>query len=79
MSIQVNKLEFARDLKLVIGGCEDGIVRLFDYSSSKVIKKLQTSSAVSTVLTWDWQIAAGDHKGSLHIWDARTFKLLDMK
>jgi WD40 repeat protein len=65
-----------KDLKLVMGGCEDGVVRLFDYNSSKMTKKLQCQAGVSSVLSWDWQIAAGDHKGSLYFWDARTFKLI---
>lgn len=61
---------------MIIAGCEDGFVRLFDYTSTKIIKKLQTGTSITSLLAWDWQIAGGDHKGSLHIWDSRMFKLL---
>jgi WD40 repeat protein len=77
--VQANKIETSKDCKMIVGGCEDGFIRCFDYSSSKIIKKLQVNASVTSLLAWDWQIAAGDHKGTLHIWDSRTFKLLDTR
>lgn len=77
--IQANRLTMGKDAKMVIAGCEDGVVRLFDYNSSKVVKKLQSEASISSVITWDWLIAAGDNKGSLNLWDLRTYRLLDSR
>jgi hypothetical protein len=30
-----------KENKLIVGGCEDGFLRCFDYSSGKIIKKIQ--------------------------------------
>jgi WD40 repeat protein len=75
-SVQANKVEINKDSKLIMGGCEDGFIRFFDYSSTKLIKKLQTNTSITSLLAWDWEVAAGDHQGSLHIWDSRMFKQL---
>jgi WD40 repeat protein len=77
--MQTNRLEFSKEHKLIIAGCEDSYVRFFDYSSGKIIKKLPTEGAVSSVLSWDEQILASDHKSSLYFWDLRTFSLIDTK
>ena len=72
-------MELAKESKLIIGGCEDGFIRFFDYSSTKIIKKLPTQTSITSLLAWDWDIIAGDHKGALHTWDYRMFKLMDFK
>ncbi len=76
---QANKLEMVRERKVLMAGCEDGFVRLFDMISGKVIKKLQARGAVSSVMEWDWSLLAGDHSGCLSVWDSRTFKLIEQR
>jgi hypothetical protein len=31
------------------------------------------------VISWDWQIIAGDHKNNLTFWDSRTFNIVEVK
>lgn len=68
-----------KDSKLIVGGCEDSFLRFFDYSNTKVVKKLPIQASVTALLGWDWDLLAGDHKGSLHIWDIRMFKSLEVR
>jgi WD40 repeat protein len=65
---QANKLEFIKEQKLIVGGCEDGFVRLFDLNSGKIIKKLQAKGSVGSLLGWEWNLIAGDHSGCMNIW-----------
>ena len=65
-----------KENKLIVAGCEDGFLRCFDYSSGKIIKKMQCEGSVTSLLTWDSTIACGTHKGTLSIWDSRMFTLL---
>ena len=37
---QTNHLNLMKDKKILIGGCEDAFVRIFDLNSGKIIKKL---------------------------------------
>lgn len=76
---QVNELEILKERKLVMGGCEDSFVRLFDLNTGKVIKKLETQQAVGSVLAWQSSLVAGDHGGSVYVWDARTFRLMEQR
>jgi len=39
---------------LVFGGCEDGVLRCFDYSSTKLVKKLETRTSITSILARDW-------------------------
>lgn len=73
---QVNRLEILRDRRLIAAGCEDAFVRLFDISTGKIIKKLETRGAVGAVLGWEWTLLGGDHRGCLSNWDIRTFRLV---
>ena len=76
---QVNHLDIIKDKKMMLGGCEDGFVRIFDLNSGKIIKKLQAPNAVSTVLGWDWTLVSGDHNGNLSTWDSRVFRQIEQK
>ena len=40
-SAQANSLEIFKDKKLLVGGCEDCFVRIFDLNSGKIVKKLK--------------------------------------
>lgn len=51
-------------------------MRLFDISTGKIIKKLETRGAVGAVLGWEWTLLGGDHRGCLSNWDIRTFRLV---
>jgi WD40 repeat protein len=73
---QVNRLEILRDRRLIVAGCEDTVVRLFDITTGKIIKKLETKGAVGALLGWEWNLLAGDHKGCISNWDVRTFRLI---
>ena len=76
---QANSLNIIKDKKLLLAGCEDNFVRIFDLNTGKIIKKLQSDSSVSCVAGYEWSIIGGDHSGSLLTWDARVFKLIDKK
>ena len=65
-----------KEKKLIVAGCEDGFLRCFDYSSGKIIEKMQCEGSVTSLLTWDSTIACETHKGTLSIWDSRMFSLL---
>lgn len=51
--------------KSIIGGCEDGYLRIFDYDSSKIIKKLKSNAAITSILYENHLIISGNHAGCL--------------
>ena len=74
---QINQLEVMKDKKMLLGGCEDGFVRIFDLSTGKIIKKLESRASVSCVLGWEWTIVSGDHSGCVSTWDTRMLRLIE--
>lgn len=60
---------------MVALGCEDGSLRLFSTNFSRMIRKINTGSSVSSVkLVKDWQLVCGTHSGSISAWDLRNYQ-----
>lgn len=64
---------------MLVGGCEDGYVRVFDLNTHKIVKKMPAKKSVGCVMGWDWNIISGDHSGCISSWDARMFRLTEQK
>ncbi|KPI45968.1 U3 small nucleolar RNA-associated protein 4 [Cyphellophora attinorum] len=73
-----------RDRNTVVAGYEDGLIRVLDIRSRKVLRQMSLgkTSEGSTCVVWsvkclsDGTIVSGDSSGELKIWDANNFSLV---
>jgi WD40 repeat protein len=69
----VNCAAFSRDGSRIVSGSDDGIVRVWDTSTGKVVQELkgQTASVQSVAFSPDGtRIVSGSHDQTVRVWDA---------
>ena len=75
--LQVNKLKSSFDKALLYGACDDGIIRIFDSDSNKVVNtfKGHTDSVSSISLSNNgFNFVSAGHDSKLILWDVRQTK-----